>query len=399
MKQSKCIIVLLFFLFGCSSDKGSDTPADTVALNCSAEAFPSDLKDLITAKLAEYPLIPGAVVSIYHPVHGYVISSFGYSNKENQTPMPLNGVFGIGSVHKVFKWILLEKLADDGLLSFTETLASRVATPSIPGALVGDLAHHSTGMVDIGSVFINDVLTRHNAGALPYDYSYADMVNILGTEPNSGFVPGFVVGTMASYSSYGPVVAAEIAKSITGKTTVEMLRGEIINPLNLQSTKLIGYDEHPSNFVQGYGNPDTSNSTEPYGVLPAGIRTAVSSGNAVAMYSTACDMAHFTRAISDPAVNFISSSTISSRITSAINQGSGSINERNFGRGVLQYSGYNTGNFWGHGGNGTMSHSSMIAYNPDDNISVAIHTNLDPVFIENEFGLHNEVVKIINEFF
>ena len=101
---------------------------------------------------------------------------------------------------------------------------------------------------------------------------------------------------------------------------------------------------------------------------------------------------------SDPAESFINPVTISSRITAPISQGSG-INERDFGRGVIKYTGYETGNFWGHGGNGMMSHSSMVVYDPSKNISISINTNLDPMFIENDFGLHNELVKIIDEYF
>lgn len=50
-----------------------------------------------------------------------------------------------------------------------------------------------------------------------------------------------------------------------------------------------------------------------------------------------------------------------------------------------------------HAGDGMNSHSSVVGYDPTTKVSIAVHTNLDPEFITNEFSFHNEVIKLIND--
>ena len=106
-------------------------------------------------------------------------------------------------------------------------------------------------------------------------------------------------------------------------------------------------------------------------------------------------MLDFTRAISEPALNYLSSETINGRIASP-NDLAGLIK---IGRGVFNYNSFYTGNFWAHGGDGMHSHSSLIAYNPDTKISVAINTNLKPYFIENDFQFHFDLLTILDGYF
>ena len=69
------------------------------------------------------------------------------------------------------------------------------------------------------------------------------------------------------------------------------------------------------------------------------------------------------------------------------------------GRGVFRYHQFYDGNFWVHAGDGIHSHSSLVAYNPDTGVAVVILANLKSKFIENEYGLHFDILTGIESAF
>ncbi len=376
-------------------DAGDAGGSEFSYANCSESEFPSDLGTLIENKLAEYPAIPGAVVAIYHPSQGYIVASYGLQHVANKTPMSVDGIFDIGSVHKLFKWIVMEKLFEEEAFSYSDLISTHLSSPTLAGTTIYDLTDHATGMVDIGSNFIDDILAKNSAGDLPHNYSYEEMMGFLVSDTSAGTTNGilddFAVGNGYKYSSYGPVIAGEIAELLSGKNSNELVRELIINPLGLGKTSIIGYDLFPER-VQGYGGKSASDA---YGPLPDSIMSSVSAGNEGAIFSTACDLLNFSRAISDSDIEYLASTTIESRTQSAYDIPT----YLKIGRGMMNYYGWGTGDFWAHAGDGMSSHSSMMGYNPSNGVRAVILTNLSPKFIDQEHGIHHDIIAIANAYY
>jgi CubicO group peptidase (beta-lactamase class C family) len=314
--------------------------------------------------------------------------------------MTVDGLFDIGSVHKLFKWILLEKLYEDDLFEYSDPINNYVASPVISSGTINHLTNHSTGMTDIGDNLYADVFSRYGSGDLPYVYTYADMMAFLVDVDTGGFTngfkDGFTLGVDYNYSSYGPLIAGEIAEELTGTDAIAQIESKIINQLDLKNTTFVGFDEDPSDRVQGYGDTGTVNAAYEFPPLHHDLLLGVSSASEGALFSTGCDMVNFAKNISDPAMNFLEEATINSRIATPIEVFAGALN---VGRGVMNYEGFAGGNFWVHGGNGMHSHSSVVGYNPDNGVSAAVLANLNPAYITNNYQFHLEVLDILNTYF
>lgn len=405
------IYLLISFLTSCSSNENSDLPTEQ-ALSCSTP-LPTTLNDQIQQSLSSFPLVPGAVVAIYHPQTGYSISSYGVSSIASSTPMPVGGIFDIGSVHKLFKWILLEKLSEQGEFNFSDPINNYVTSPVISGGQIQHLANHSTGMVDIDESVYDDIWSRTAGGTTPFEYTYPELTTFLENEGDEdqgtgnadgitdGFYDSFTLGSDFNYSSYGPVIAGEIAEATTGQSSVSLINSLILDPLGMILTSFHGYDTLPSVRIQGYGN-DYAAPEEISGEHPQpnqNLMLATSSAVEGALFSTGCDLLYFTRAISDSSLSFLTEATITSR-TATFNDFNSYLRS---GRGVMNYYSQNVGNFWGHAGDGAHGHSSFVAYNPTTGVSVVILTNYNPYFIEqqysNEFAPHFAITNIIDNFY
>jgi len=118
----------------------------------------------------------------------------------------------------------------------------------------------------------------------------------------------------------------------------------------------------------------------------------VSSAHRGALFSTACDLVHFSHAISDPGEGFLTAETIQSRHDAPLDVAG----FYNVGRGVMNYHGFGAGDLWGHGGDGMHGHSSMIGYNHGSKNAVVVLVNLDSLYIQDDFSLHWSVFSAFN---
>jgi CubicO group peptidase (beta-lactamase class C family) len=386
------------FIWGTSMDQPSKTSLFSKKIpytSCSTITPSEEINNQIKNTLKKYPLIPGAVVAWYDPKTGLnSIASFGESNTAKKTPMPIDAVFEIGSVHKTFKWILLEKLSEQHMFNYTDPINNYVDRPAIPGATIYDLTTHATGMVDIGDNFYSTIWSTYQKnGRLP-TFTYDDMMGFLENDStlssSAGMIEGFTVGADYHYSSYGPRVATEIIQTITQEDPLSMIE-QMIRALGMEHTRILGYDDFPKNLVQGYGLDDGSSATEPHEVIPR-LGKSISSGVSGAMFSTGCDLLNYVTNISQPEKGFLQEQTITSRIEQFNSQ-----NSIRIARGFFQYTPFVSGNFWAHGGSGIYGHSSLIAYNPTTSVSVVILANLSPQYIKNDFGFHFDILEIFSE--
>jgi len=419
------IIPLVVLLAGCSAQSDGDAPendgsdtsidqpqAETIDTDdgaerpdivegefpyadCREDLFPQAVRTLIQTKLDEFPAVPGAVVAFYHPDIGNVIAAFGVGDTATDAPMEVGAIFDVGSVHKVLKWIMLEQLFESELLTYDQPLTDFLDRPDIPAATILNLMNHSTGMVDIGWTFIGDVISNYQNGTLPDEYGYDDMMDFLESEDSegvtNGLVDGFILGEQHNYSSYGPLIAGNIAEEVVDGTSLEYVRTHIVRALNLRDTTFIGFDPTPPVVVQGYG-PDECCADLEHPPPPDEVLRAVASGHEGPVFSTACDMLNFTRAIGEPEIGFLTRETIESRTEDLIDVAG----VFKVGRGLFSHHGFGSGDFWGHAGDGMHGHSSYTAYNPRNGVSMTVLTNLRPEYIEMDYGVHWQIAGILD---
>jgi CubicO group peptidase (beta-lactamase class C family) len=395
-----CLFAILI-LSACSRNNSNKVNYN----QCQSISFPATLKNQIISKLSTYPNIPGAVVAVYHPSVGYSIASFGLSNKFPSTPMPVDAVFDVGSVMKLINWIALEKAFEEGKVSYSNLISQYIPELAtvLPGnPTVQNLTQHSTGLIDIPPSALTDLLT--NLGdPVPYTYTFSEAVGFLQNEDTNGFTngikDGFNVGAHWNYSTWGARIGAEIVMRSENKDIKEIVRTKIFSPLGLKSTYHMGFVDLPTKLAQGYGN-DQGDPNEPQEFWELSQYQTASSLFGGNIWSSACDLLNFSTAISQPEREFLKPETILNRTQSLLLIGGGQPNNTIYqGRGVMKYSLFNTGDFWIHAGAGLSSHSSVTGYHESKKLAITILTNLDPDFIQNDYGLHFEVMKIIDDFF
>jgi D-alanyl-D-alanine carboxypeptidase len=342
--------------------------------------MPADFAAAIESTFASHPSTPGIVVGIHRPDIGFAVVAHGLEFVCTDPPcedrsMTAQHRFDIGSLMKSFRWVVILKLAEDGLLDLDDPVDAYAGWPSLPGVTFRDLMRDTSGMIDITEVpdlweLISADMTRA--------YFYEDAIGLLlgangvldfGASVTNGMIDGFAVGTDHHYSSFGAVIAGEVARNVTGKDARQLVKERILDPLRLGSTTHIFYDPKPTNVAQGYEAAGQANTF----MLDYANTTAISSLFDGLMYSSACDLVHFSHQVFGDA-GFLSEGTRSAMISDVVDAGGGTLS----GLGVIQYG--VTPGFWGHAGASIHGHSSYLAHRPSDQLSIVVLANIDSVY-------------------
>ena len=328
------------------------------------------LTEAIAAEFAQHGDIPGMVVAVRSPEGSYD-NAFGWANVEDEQPMRVDAVFGIGSVHKVFKWAALHLIAEEGLIDLDASVNDYVAAPELPGVTVRHLMQHSSGMPDLP-----DIVAYNNAIAEGQTqvFGYADIVSMLDASSGSnsfgpflnGSLTNFEPGKNMSYSSVGPVVGLHIVEAVTGTDARTFTSQRIFEPLGLNSTSHMGFEPDPARLTEGYATPEIVNRFFPTAEATMGL----SSANGGALHSTAADVATFGHTL------FIGEGLLATAsqddLYASPVQGPGV----RAGNGVIQFDAWRDSGWWGHAGFGIRSHSSVLVHQPDIDLTVVVITNV-----------------------
>ncbi|MFW2381030.1 MAG: serine hydrolase domain-containing protein [Acidimicrobiales bacterium] len=332
--------------------------------------FGTRLTQAIETEFAEHGDIPGMVVAVRSP-EGTYENAFGWANVETKAPMSVDAIFGIGSVHKVFKWTTLHLLAQDGLIDLDGPVNDYTAEPELPGVTVRHLVQHSSGMPDLP-----DIEDYNNAIAQDQTrlFSYDDVLSLLGGSSGSnsygsfanGRLSDFVPGQNMSYSSIGPVVGNRIVETVTGINARVFTAERIFEPLALDNTSFMGFEPDPERLADGYATPETVNQFFPTAEATMGL----SSANGGALHSTAADVADFGHTLF--VGNGLLTATTQDELFTSPLQGPG----MRAGNGIIQFDAWRESGWWGHAGFGIRSHSSVLLHQPDIDLTVVVITNV-----------------------
>jgi CubicO group peptidase (beta-lactamase class C family) len=219
--------------------------------------------------------VPGAIAVV---VSGdtVILRGYGLSDIDSRIAVgPDNVRFEIGSITKVFTWIAVMMLVEEGWLDLDADVEQYLEIVKVPGSEPLTLAHlmsHRGGFEETYAVFDEAVAALPRAEAL------------IAATPDQVFPRG----TITSYSNWGAALAGNIVEEVSGQAWEDFVQVRILDPLGMDDTttaeRLRRQDQPPlalSYRVQG-------------GVAHPAFRFDLGAfGPAGGTGSTAADMARF----------------------------------------------------------------------------------------------------------
>lgn len=306
--------------------------------------------------------IAGATVSIIKDGKVLLAQGYGFSDEAKRVPVVANtDLFRIGSITKMFTWVSVMQLVEQGKLDLNADISLYIKdfqieptykepitlkhlmthTPGFEDRFVGLFARDSSAMKPLGEILANDMPDR--------------------VRPP---------GTYASYSNHGTGIAAYIVEQVSGMSFNDYVEKNILSPLGMKNTTLRqplpadmqsrmskGYQYTPGNF--------TEKPFEYVPLYPAGSAS-----------TTATDMVLFMRALLENGTlngaKILDSATLAAMKMPA-HRHDPAVNPMRHGfmdvsRGGVEVIGHGGDTFWFH---------SMMALFPQHNAGFFISFNTD----------------------
>ncbi len=247
------LTLMALLLSGCASADRDDSqpfPSDVVA------EIQAEMDDLTTGGVP-----PGMIVWITAPEYRFEGAS-GFANPVEETPMPPDGAFRIGSVTKMFTATVIIQLAEDGVLTLEDPLAMWL--PDVADQLpYGDqitlrqLLTHTSGLFNTveHEAYFADLFAEldvdEEAGSATLACVQRDPRDTLGR-----YVYGkdalFEPGARWSYSNTNYTLLGMVIEEAAAMPLAEAYRNRIYEPLGMESTFLDCYEDPVIDVVNGY---------------------------------------------------------------------------------------------------------------------------------------------------
>jgi CubicO group peptidase (beta-lactamase class C family) len=174
--------------------------------------------------------VAGAVITIVR--NGEVILSrgYGYADVASRTHVdPAATLFRVGSVSKLFVWISVMQLLEQGKLDLKADVNTYLKDLQIPAAYgqpitMQHLMTHTAGFDDR----VVGLFSHHPSQVKPLGVLLREQMPARVSAP----------GKYASYSNYGAALAMHVVEQISGESWDHYVQTHIITPLGLQHTFL-----------------------------------------------------------------------------------------------------------------------------------------------------------------
>jgi len=223
--------------------------------------------------------VPGAVVSFVSNGEIVYVQGYGFSDLESKTPMKPDSLVRIGSVSKLFTWISIMQLYEQGMVDLKADVNDYIPNFKIPDTFsqpitVENLLTHTPGFEEMSS----DIIQSEGFVVQPLGEALEEI-------PERAFRPGSYV----AYSNYGAALAGYIAQEVSGIEFSDYVDKNIIEKLGMNSTT-VKQTLAPSlveRISTGYYYSEGKNES----LTPFEIITLPPAGS---MTSSAEDMAKFT---------------------------------------------------------------------------------------------------------
>ncbi|MEZ5364592.1 MAG: serine hydrolase domain-containing protein [Bryobacterales bacterium] len=254
MKQLVSILTLMIMLLsGCIANGQHEL-----------QPFPPDVVAEIQAEMDDRTaggLPPGMVVWIDAPEYRFEGAS-GSADLSADIPMPPDGAFRIGSITKMFTATVILQLAEDGVLTLDDPLASWL--PKVADQLpFGDritLRHLLTHTSGLFNVVDHEAYWADLFAAMESDESTGTArLACIERDPHdtlARYVYGrdalFEPGARWSYSNTNYTLLGMVIEAATAMPLAEAYRKHIYEPIGMTSTFLDCYEEPLIDVVHGY---------------------------------------------------------------------------------------------------------------------------------------------------
>lgn len=310
------------------------------------------IDSLVSAEVSSTP-IAGMTIAVVKGRDTLAMRGYGFADLENDVTATPAHVFRIGSVTKQFTSAAIMQLVDQGRLSLVDTLGALL--PNMPAAwrrvTLRQLLNHTSGIPSYTDTprwrprWRDDMLTD----------------SILGLV--SGDTMNFVAGSKFRYNNSGYVLLGMILEKLSGQTYARYLEEKIYKPLGLTETmycyprpvikrRAVGYDRTGKQLF----NAEYLSMTQPHA--------------AGALCSTVRDLVKWNDALHRGAV--VTAASLALMATPV--PGAAATARYGFGLGLDTLSGHKRVS---HGG-GIHGFQSMLAYYPNDSLTVVVLSNSTP---------------------
>jgi len=243
LKSTLSCTAIVLLLTACG---GSSTPKEVIVVE-PTPVVALDYQQLIESKISED--VPGIILLVNTPERQF-IGSAGVSDRDDKTPMQTTDVFSIQSAGKVITALLAAQLHDEALLNLDDTLDTWLPLELLEKIQYSEqitlrqLLNHSSGIADYNKneMLLQDVLTSPEVNRGNVDLVNYALNKTAEAVPGAGF----------HYSSTNYALAGMILDSVLGYHNAIEIRARIIEPLSLNSTFSLGYENHTDEIIPGY---------------------------------------------------------------------------------------------------------------------------------------------------
>ncbi|HEY5729380.1 MAG TPA: serine hydrolase domain-containing protein, partial [Anaerolineales bacterium] len=225
----------LYFLFAAPTAAGTGTFATGEGMSVSPNQAkgPTDaveieefMDNLFAKDMAENH-IAGAAVSIVKDGQLFFAKGYGYSDLEKNIPVdPEQTLFKIGSVTKLFTWMAMMQLVEQGKLDLdadVDTYLDFHIADTYPQPItLKHLMTHTSGFEDLHA----DMVTLDEENLAPPREWLVSHIPARVRPP----------GAVAAYSNYGAALAGYIVARVSGQTYSQYVQEHILDPLGMNST-------------------------------------------------------------------------------------------------------------------------------------------------------------------
>lgn len=280
-KHILALILIMLLLIGCSSNAQNEPQASPPDVDTETQAemddtttqddpqafsnaFTPDVIAEIQAEMddltaGEFP--PGMAVWIDAPEYRFEGAS-GLADLMNETPMPADGAFRIGSITKMFTAAVIVQLAEDGMLTLDDPLAQWLpdVAEQLPHGDQITLRHlltHTSGLFNVveHEAYYADLFTEmvvdEATGSVTLDCVERDPHDTLARYVY-GKEAQFEPGAQWRYSNTNYTLLGMVIEAATEMPLAEAYRTYIYEPLGMTSTFLDCYEEPVIDVVHGY---------------------------------------------------------------------------------------------------------------------------------------------------
>lgn len=237
MRRSVLLLTLVPLLF-------ASAVGNAVAAKSAAQA---DLVlDRALTGLVEAKDGPPGVIAVIQRGGERVTHKAGVADVKAGSLMGAANRMRIASVAKAFSGAVALSLVDDGLLSLDDTIGQRL--PDLPATwhavTLRQLLAHTSGLPDFTAsrAFAEAVGKSPKVAPPP-----RTLLSYVASQPLN-----FPPGSAYRYSNSDNVVVGLMAETVVGVPYGDVLRRQVLDPLNLRSTLLPGSAKLPAPFIHGY---------------------------------------------------------------------------------------------------------------------------------------------------